>query len=279
VCGDLTALGDTREYAVAHSFLLSRFHLRRGRTRAKVGLAVPDAHLASVPGNHDHWDGDKWTRAFNPAIVPRHFEAGPWRKVWRSSGGALRLELFGIDSNAGLRQQARNILARGSFEDRDLRQLEVLLGAAGPSPGVQSVRAIVTHHSLSYQSSFPFAGPLRKEEMESASREELLRLAGQGQVAAILTGHVHEFAFQPFTRKRASGTDWVVRELRSASALQGPARRNDPLPGLLAHRIWLGPQGVTWSVYRYMWNGTFFSGQKDPSQPIEPYPEFQPGVP
>jgi hypothetical protein len=199
--------------------------------------------------------------------------------MWRSPSGALQLEIFGIDSNAGLRQQPVNRFALGRFEDGDLRQLGDMLQAATLSPDVQRVRAIITHHSLSYLSRFPYWGPLRKYEMESESREELLRLAARGHVAAILTGHIHEFAFPPFPKETASGTQWVVRELRSASALQGPARRDNPLPGFLAHRIWLSRQGVQWSVYRYMWNGSFFSGQKDPSQPIEPDPDFQPGMP
>jgi hypothetical protein len=218
VSGDLTCTGESKEFPVAHSFFRSQWYLRRPPSRG-VGLSVQDGRLAYIPGNHDHWDGQRVPPlAYTPSILRQHFYPTPWRTLWKSPGGSLELELYGIDSNAGLKNQSQNFLARGSFAASELAQMENLLQESDAHPlptGTVRVRAILTHHSLAYHDRL-----LRKQALDDVSRDRLLDLAGKHRIAAILTGHTHDFYLnKPFLVPVPGVSNHEVHELRSATTL------------------------------------------------------------
>lgn len=192
--------------------------------------------------------------AYTASVFPRHFQPTPWRKVWKSTKGSLELEIYAIDSNAGLRGQRMNILARGSFSTTELARLERLLQESDSQPppeGIHRVRAVVTHHSLSYA-----GGLFAAQQLEDASRDHLLDLAAKYRIVAVLTGHTHDFYLKPFLVPTGAPTREVY-ELRSATTLQG---RGGIWPnkeqGFLAHQVWLDGDRPTWSVWRYRWDNS-----------------------
>ena len=108
--GDLTARGHAKEFVVAHSFLRSFWREVRSPEDKLAGMDVRDAisdsapRLATIPGNHDQWKGQSYRNnvGYNPNLRGTHFRATYWRRAWQS--GELELELYGLDSNAGLPQ-------------------------------------------------------------------------------------------------------------------------------------------------------------------------------
>jgi hypothetical protein len=102
---------------------------------------------------------------------------------------------------------------------------------------------LVVHHSLAS------GGGLR-----SASCDRLLELAEAYHIAAILTGHTHDFLAKPMDT--LPNKLRKVYELRSASALQGPENRLKPSPGILAHRIFVDANQVRWQAWRYEWDSS-----------------------
>ena len=253
VSGDLTAGGYACEFAVAHAFLRTRPRIQRSAPGNLFGLAMPDDHLAAVPGNHDHWRGAPKFRpppAYSPKTIRAQFRRTPWRKRWPSQG-PTGVELFGVDSNSGLAGTATNTFAKGAISTTEFDELDALLTA---SVGSGLVKAIVCHHSLSYAGGVFDARPL-----DDFSRERLLAIAAQHRVSAILTGHTHDF---DFTRRdvadpRSAANIRAVWELRSASTLQGPPK--PARQGFLLHRIGESGASLRWSSWRYMWNGTHFA--------------------
>src|SRR5439155_16583024 len=234
------------------------WRLQRQPPQAETGMAAPDNRIAAVPGNHDHWGGQKsiWPRAYSPYIFPDHFRRAPWYKLWTSSLGTLQLEIYGIDSNSGLKDQQKSLRARGGFSREQLVALENLLIKNGKEEipqGVYRIRAIITHHSLWYTSRLQVLG---LEELDDTSRDDLLALAERHHVSAVLTGHTHDSGLIP-------PKAWPVWELRSAATLKGPAKSGLRARGFLAHRLSIGRDGPTWSVWRLHWNGARFERKAD----------------
>lgn len=265
VTGDLTSSGRESEFAVAHSFIMSRWRLQLAGPEKWAGQHVSEGDLATVPGNHDHWFGRRVPpSAYNGGIIEDHFERTPWRKVWASSGGGFELEIFGVDSNSGLAGQWQNWPAIGRIQKEELNELEWRLEESDRthSPkSVRRVRAILTHHSLSYRGGLP-KRIFSVCELEEESRDRLLEIAAKYKVAAILTGHIHDAYHHDFP-VRIDGEERIVRELRSPSTLQGPASKVNA--GFLAHRLWLDQNGaLEWTVWHYRWDGSRFLQDKGP---------------
>jgi hypothetical protein len=190
--------------------------------------------------------------ALNPNVRGTHFRKTPWRRVWTAAG--LELELYGLDSNAGLDPRRRNAKAIGRLDlspNGEVNRLVRLLKRSDRRPlgqGTIRARALVMHHSLG------FAGGITGFcVLEDASKKRVFEVCEQYRIAAVLTGHTHDFFLKPFPFP-SSGDVW---ELRSASTLQWPAKRQ-PEPGFLAHKVWLDAGRARWQAWRYYWKGTAF---------------------
>ena len=252
VSGDITANGLNREYAIAHTMLRGKFRMYRSGFGQFVGLDSSGDGIAVIPGNHDHWDGTYSKQGYNIALFPEHFRNCPWRKVL--TGTSLTLELYGVDSNSGVTSTASSWAAQGSVSSASLTAVDKML-AARPLIGTKVVRAIMVHHSLAYTKG-PIPRVLVPKALDKRSKDELLRLSAKHGVAAILTGHTHDFLAHPHSAKVGS-VSRTVRELRCATTLQGPAARTGA--GYLVHRIELDRKGnTTWSAWRYSWCGSGF---------------------
>jgi 3',5'-cyclic AMP phosphodiesterase CpdA len=252
--GDLTATGHAKEFVVAHTYLRSFWRIVRDPQTRLAGLDVrdstqdPNPRLAAVAGNHEQWRGRGFMHnvGYTPALRNTHFRATSWIRTWRS--GNLELEVYGLDSNAGLPQAKGSWRQRGELDlspggeianlERDLKQNS----SAILPPGVQyRVRAFLLHHSLAS------GGGVKK-----ASVQKLLELAETHSFAAVLTGHTHDFIANP--RDTLPTRHHKLWELRSASALQGPENRQNPSAGFLAHRLWVDGNQVRWQAWRYLWD-------------------------
>jgi 3',5'-cyclic AMP phosphodiesterase CpdA len=260
VSGDLTVSGSRREFAVAQAFIRSRFPITRmnGNTDL-MGLGASATHgVAIVPGNHDHWDGSRATLPpHNPWLYSEQFRDTPWAKHWTSADGSVELELYGVDSNSGwaageastLQRRAAGALAQGRISTTQFSALESKLQAAGPR-AANTARAIVCHHSLVYS-----GNTLRRGDMDPASRDRLLNLAAEFEVAAILTGHTHDpYAFR-FHGRDSRGQYRPCHELRAACGVGFKDSPSDEI-GFLAHRIGLVGGRLTWDSVRLSWSGT-----------------------
>jgi 3',5'-cyclic AMP phosphodiesterase CpdA len=268
--GDLTATGTQQEFAVAHSYLRSRLRLRRPPPGRETGLVLADNEIAAVPGNHDHWDGKTLPRptAYTKSIFPRYFRKTPWMKAWVSLGGALELEVYGIDSNSGFEHKKTNFRAKGEFSGHELQILEQLLKESDlhrPPHGTSRVRALVTHHSLTYTGRFP--GII---SLEDSSRDRIVKLAAEYKIGAILTGHTHESNFHKFTVHVTNPPlTRDVWELRAATTFQGPSGPNKQ--GFWCHLIRTDAGGPFWTAWRFQWDGNAFrctSGTPDVDFPM-----------
>jgi hypothetical protein len=208
---------------------------------------MPNPRLAAVGGNHDQWRGRGYMHSvgYAPSLRDTHFRGTPWKRLWRSE--ELVLELYGLDSNAGLSQTSASWSQKGAFDLSSGGEVDRLVAdlqqnwpsKPNLSDGVRyRARALVFHHSLS--------------ELDQASVTKVLELAETYAIAAVLTGHIHEFySHENATMPNGMGKLW---ELRCASTLQAPESRQKPAPGLLAHKIFVENCRVRWQVWRYEWN-------------------------
>ncbi len=279
VGGDLTRVGGDYDFHIALTYLLSELTwIEDGSgNQRRLGLDLPMKRFYTIPGNHDHWKGYR-TRlaqlrppAYNQDIFNDFFELTPWRHPVKSMSGDFVLELFGVDSNEGLKTQLTNLLAGGAMSSEELNGkdaagnvvkdgLEQLLARAkvAEADGKPRVRAILCHHSLGTNN-----GPLNAQPLDNPSRVELLKLARLFGVRGVLTGHTHYFADVQWT-----GAQPPVWEIRCGTTLQLSSQMPQPLPqrsqllapGFLVHEFELDAKakGVQWKVWKYQWDGTKF---------------------
>jgi hypothetical protein len=268
--GDLTLSGSSEEFAVAQACLRSRMRIKRTLLGGFLGLGLSDDKFACVPGNHDHWQGLRGAvnyamgvPGFTPGMCPTQFRQTPWVKSWRemTDPQELTLELYGIDSSSGLDPRKASRWAKGSISSGELNRLEQLLSKSASKGSGSVVRAVVCHHSLSYQAGFWGGKTWQNGELDGHSKAELLRLCATYRVAAILTGHTHDFQVQKFPLHNTDGSTSEVHELRCASTLAGGpgAGKN----GFWVHRIGIDDQGQRcWRGWRHDWNGSAFQSRK-----------------
>jgi hypothetical protein len=128
----------------------------------------------------------------------------------------VELEIYGIDSNSGLRGST-NFRARGAFSPHEISALDALLADSDnriPSQGLRRVRAIVAHHSLSHA-----GGVTGKEILDYSSRDDLLTMAAKYGVPCILTGHVHDFLYQPLIATYNGTPAGIARKTASTDSV------------------------------------------------------------
>jgi hypothetical protein len=286
VGGDLTRLGSDNDFYLAYGFLLHHWALFDLQNQAEVGCRIPSNDLFSVPGNHDHWNGftPGWTTgrppAYNPNVFPRFLDKTPWMKSISAPDNSFILELFGVDSNEGLKNKRTNLRAWGEFsapqdpqnpldanDPRELSQLNRLLQESADREDkdeIPRIRAIVCHHAFNKgkQKGLKYARPLRP-----ASLKELLEIAHNHGVAAILTGHTHDFEHKDYKDARPDRSN-VLFELRCASTTQ-----RDPQPedqGFWVHEITLEDKEPRWKAWKYQYDRSLNVNRftKDPLGPI-----------
>lgn len=265
VTGDLTVSGAGPELAVAQAFLRGRFPIaRHDGSPWQMGLGRrTEGLLATVPGNHDHWDGHRASMPPHTAtIYPDHFEPTPWLRSLHDDDSPLVLELAGLDSNSGWAQgeaseverRARGAFAQGRIANKQLDAITRHWGAAVPAAqtGPLRVRAVLCHHSPSYRSRL-----LGREELDARSRNRLLALCGRWGVSALLTGHTHDAHNQALATRDAQGQPAECQELRAANAVgfgKQPKDEEAEEVGFLTHRLQLQSDGqVQWDVWRWGW--------------------------
>lgn len=274
--GDLTAGGTNNDYAIAFAIFFQHWQWRYGEFPRWIGFGYPHADVLMVPGNHDHWNSDFFQRAFTSSLSPSFFQKTPWRHDLTSSDGALRLELHGIDSNAGLLGVPYNwnLFAEGKLLDIDVVQLAEQLRVSSSSPRLANqacVRAFVCHHALS---------PSRMAKgLDTESRGLLQYLAARYRVRAVLTGHNHEFplsvpywsdnyalttlrpALERLNWTNHDGFDptWGIYELRCTTTLAGPAA--PACQGFYLHRLALvdSSRRIEWRTWKYQLGAKTFS--------------------
>lgn len=233
--GDLTALGDDSEFALALTFLRSRV-----QTSWHSGLGLgPYAHdVRVVPGNHDHALGRLRSHLVQRA-APLHgiyVHDGPeWSRTYTEDG--LVLEVFGLDTCSS---PGRQWLARGGVADTAMGALGRKMDEADDARRLASasepwLRLLVCHHS-------PSGGPSIAADLAGAIRS----MCAQRGVHFVLSGHTHAPEV-PLPRS----THRMGLDLRCGTTLQGalPGR----LPSkhgqvFLVHWIWRQPDRIVWQT-------------------------------
>lgn len=266
--GDLTRTGrDPAEFEVGTEYLKKNWTAPLGLPNRRFGLALGPDKVLMIPGNHDHWDGNtKYMWGYNAAIMGVHFRQTPFlRRLYRPrrkgthKGYQLILEFFGVDSCSGFPPigAGQNRRARGRIADTELKTLSASLRASDACQAADAknrrrrVRVLVCHHSL--QGNWLLGWFFGSLELDGKSANTLRYLAGRYSVAALLTGHTHDFLADrydlSFNRR--------LREFRSATTLQGPARYFKQ--GFFGHRVRVDGRGrVWWTTYPYQWQGSYF---------------------
>jgi hypothetical protein len=108
------------------------------------------------------------------------------------------------------------------------------------------------HHS--FQGCWPISWFFGSLELHADSQQALRYLAGRYSVAAILTGHTHDFLADRYDLVDFSPHQ--LREFRSATTLQAEAR---PFrQGFYGHQIVLDGGQVSWTAHPYQWQGSYF---------------------
>jgi hypothetical protein len=297
VSGDLTETGTAREFELASEYLLGecRVHIN-GEITSPVGFQLgEETRLACVPGNHDNWAGHSGpvtAPGMNRGIIGRYFHPLPWRVAWRSGLGGVELELFGMDSNAGL-SDTPEILQSGAFADDHIAGLRSMLADRNliVQPDVRRVRAIMFHHGLAFDAqltlsaswleenieflkaivrstaggvraafdpstgrSFRDVRPAKAYPLRFRSRNELLSACNNQQITAFLTGHNHCFARRPIPVYTPGGD--VILEFQASTALRTPPPGESR--GFFVHQIVLDHGSLLWHTWAFRWTGSQF---------------------
>ena len=255
--GDASRTGLQSEFDVYRSFF--------NCPGAQPGLRFSQGQCCDVPGNHDHWDGqDQWPNvpAFNPNLTPAMMRPTAWQKGFASEKNDFSLEVFGVDSNSGLKHKTTNPKARGEIHETEFRTLQRELSKSVRNErqnGLPVLRIVLCHHAFSRRNRM---WPFDAYPIGSTSRRKLLAISARYSVAAVLTGHTHHFHFKRYHCKvRRLGETQAQRcnvyEIRSPTAIQdgNPTLLN----GFWFHEITLDNAGdFFWNPKLYLYDGGRF---------------------
>jgi hypothetical protein len=248
VTGDLTAFGGAMQFQLARQYLEDAIALGRGN---RLGLELPDGLELAIPGNHDHWPGDRTifgeeTHGLGHLFPERPFVAPPIRVA-----SGVKVVVAGIDSDADTRPWGpARFTARGHFESQ-LAALAPRLGA----PSADEIRVLLVHHSRMHSTS------LGVEMMGGDSQEALDEFMRAHDIAVLLTGHVHHAEGDVWTVDDGKGRQWQALEVRCGTTTQRDKAPRDwkltpeeeierfPTNTLVVHRLTrTGDGGIEWSA-------------------------------
>ncbi|MEZ6056587.1 MAG: metallophosphoesterase [Planctomycetaceae bacterium] len=261
VSGDLTSRGQGDEFHVAHTYLLSEFVLDRNAMGSlgsetvalppdvtlTPGLRWPPSQLLTIPGNHDHWNGNPgvFPPAFNPDVSPQHVPTSPWRKRLVSRDENLSLDLYGIDSNRGWVNEMfdSNQFAGGQIHPDDLDWIE----REHEKHSDADLRCLLSHHGVSdraVRSRFRLLPEAKT--LLGPSKVAVASLCRNCKVHVILTGHLHQHLVEPISPGHN------CYEVRCFSTLQGEPDQNSP-QGFLVHVVTKDRfDEITWEVHPFV---------------------------
>src|SRR5262249_15122850 len=153
---DLTRTGlRPDEFVVGRDYFEATWPNPQDLPTRRYGLGLGRRNILTIPGNHDHWDGDtrnQW--GYNAAVKTEFFTLTPF--VRQLTSGRLIVEFCGVDSGSGFPPlgAGRNRRARGRISRDEMDALNRLLaasygqGSADRAAGIRRVRVIVCHHSF-----------------------------------------------------------------------------------------------------------------------------------
>ncbi len=283
VTGDMTAcakydrIPSCNQFRVANEYLAGEWKI--GSLPA-VGLRLGQQEAAEfrIPGNHDHWGGNRlWstlpatifggpTLGFYGGFKPTPFICTPIslrKDCW--------LLVMGIDSDADTSDYYR-LLARGDFVSQ-LRALQSQLDKLGKPDGSQ-IRVLLMHHSPMFCSPNVY----KDLQITEQSSEALWKFVREYDIAVILTGHIHLYGYN--LKPLNPGKTGNVLEARSGTTMvrdevppgwKSPRSPTYKLPHdtFLVHRLYevttaRGSTGIEWRTDWYLRSGAGFVKQPAP---------------
>jgi 3',5'-cyclic AMP phosphodiesterase CpdA len=184
--GDASATGDIRELDL-YMTLRENGTVLHG-VKNVLPFRTGFADLLDIPGNHDFWNGSLLP---NP-VINRSARTSYWpgAKPWTLYVAVGRFIVFfhGLCSTSGA-TRVQQVLAVGDYRQADLDDLAFRVNEAdhiAKRHDSRAVHVLVTHHS-------PSAGSRRKSGLGMNARATLQALCAQYQIAAVLSGHSHEY--------------------------------------------------------------------------------------
>jgi hypothetical protein len=245
VTGDLTTCGADAEFELARKYLTSEAAFR---DRA-CGLREERALAMTVPGNHDHWPGNRCIFGPRPAAISRLFPLRPLEPQILPLDDRHRVVVLGINTDedvvgggsARFFGRARCVSQLEAL-DRQLSEIEDRIG---------DIRVLLLHHSRMHKEFVLGTTPDTEEQLD--------RFVKQARISILLSGHLHIPKFNT-ERIGARHGAWDLLEARCGSTLQrdvvpdawkkkGFASLTAEPNNLLVHRIVKTVDGaVEWRV-------------------------------
>ena len=190
VTGDITATGAEGQYTTALEYLLGS--LVDPSTGLPLGLQLAHSSPPMIPGNHDHWPGQRCTARRLALCMLGPSTPGLSRTFTKMPISPVRIPLamtppctlviagLNTDADVGNRKVPR-FFARGSF----VTQCGAVFATLGPRKP-DELRILLVHHSAIEEGVHRFM--LR---MEPASRAALAATVQKAGIAMVLSGHQH----------------------------------------------------------------------------------------
>lgn len=183
VTGDLTTVGHRDQFEMADQYFGAT--LQGKRRRRKLGLQVDRWKTTAIPGNHDHWPGNRRILGGPTPSLDHHF---PWRpnradvqSTQRIQGG-WSIRFVRLDTNADVNPTgADRFWARGDFVTA-IDRAEADLDALGERDPFE-IRVLLLHHSprvAGYASA-----------ITDRSKRRLDEFLCRQSIAVYLCGHTH----------------------------------------------------------------------------------------
>lgn len=268
ISGDLTRRGFNSDFELAKQYVEAAWLTPKGQIRGS-GLRlgrIESGNYIAIPGNHDQWDGRPYwfaPVAFHPFPFRRWFPQDNARPmVMQSPDRTLVVEVYSVDSNSGHIGKVFRPAQGGSISRHEFARLRRSFDRSSTRKEQKRVRVILCHHGFDSLQKTP--GPL-----DASSRETLIELAAEKEVAVILTGHTHYADWKKYASK--DGTD--VWEIRASTPLQAPKKPppksvpSAPRPQQVgavtrSHSFWvheiakLDHGSAVWRAHMFQWGVT-----------------------
>jgi len=249
VTGDVTAFGAPMQFQLARQYIEDAIALGQGN---RLGLELADGLELAIPGNHDHWPGDRTIFGEETAGLGHLFPRRPFVAAPIVLPGGVKVVVAGIDSDADTRPWGpARFMARGHFCSQ-LRELAPMLGEGR----ADEIRVLLVHHSRMHTTTFSV------EMMGSESADALDEFMRAQDVAVLLTGHVHQAEGDVWSIGDGRGRQWNVLEARCGTTTQRDKAPRDwnltpeqeaerfPVNTLVVHRLSRARDGsIEWAAH------------------------------